>query len=383
MSRKILFIGFDDFSNINQPVIDQLTKHFQDYAIQKTWLKPKLKKEKLTLTLAFGYMLWELGADFFRGDKKWSNWRNHFYSTGFMVKTLSRLARKEAEKENYAFTFQTQSLFKCPGGVYGNFIYTDHTNLNNLTYDLVRKKEYLASLGFRNQEREIYHDAESVFVMSRNIKRSLLEHYGLQPQKANLVYAGGDSGNQYPYNRQKFESKTIVFAGKDWFRKGGPLLVEAFKRVLKKIPDAQLIIFSCTPKMDIPNVDFRGVVPKKEVLEAFSKAAVFCLPTKREPFGMVFIEAMFNRLPIVCTSIGATPDLVENGYNGYRVPYQAGTLAEKLCYFLENPAIAERFAEHGFKKAEENYTWDQVGHKMATVIKERIAEKSNKEIKIA
>ena len=87
---------------------------------------------------------------------------------------------------------------------------------------------------------------------------------------------------------------------------------------------------------------------------------------------MVFIEAMFNRLPVVCTAVGATPDLVENGKNGFLVPYQADALAEKLCCLLENPSLAETFAENGFKKAEEKYTWEKVGDRMAEVIRKRI-----------
>lgn len=134
MSNKILFIGFDDFSYINQPVIEQLSLHFTNYEIRKAWLKPLLKRKKITLALGIFFLFAELGRDFITGEKKWSNWRNHLYSTGFMIKTLSALAAKEVKRDIYAFVFQTQSLFRCPPGLYGNYIYTDHTNLNNLNY---------------------------------------------------------------------------------------------------------------------------------------------------------------------------------------------------------------------------------------------------------
>jgi hypothetical protein len=192
MSNKILFIGFDDFSYINQPVIDQLSRHFTNYEIRKVWLKPLLKRKKLTLALAVFFLIVELGGDFLTGNKKWRNWRNHLYSTGFMIRTLSALAAKEAQKDVYAFIFQTQSLFKCPPGLYGNFIYTDHTNLNNLNYPQTGRREYLASRWFRKTEFRIYHEATAIFVMSGNIRKSLLRQYKVPDDKVFLVYAGAD-----------------------------------------------------------------------------------------------------------------------------------------------------------------------------------------------
>lgn len=372
MTNKILFIGFDDFSHINAPVIEQLNNHFKTFQIRKVWLKQKLKKEKLTLIIALGAMVWELGNDFLYGHKKWKNWRNHFYSTGFMIRALSRIAKEETQKENYLFTFQTQSLFKCPGGQFGHFIYTDHTNLNNLNYKLINQQEYLASKSFRLMEREIYQEASSIFVMSENIRRSLIDQYGINPKKTHLVFAGANTGQLTDSNREKFKSKNIVFAGKDWNRKGGPLLMEAFKRVKQRVPDATLTIIGCNPPTQVNGVMIKGVVPKSEVMKAFQEGTVFCLPTKREPFGMVFIEAMINRLPVVCTSCGATPDLIENGKNGFLVPFNEDELAEKLCLLLENPKMAEQFADEGFKKVSTTYTWNKVGDRMATVIRKEI-----------
>ena len=373
VTDKILFIGFDAFSHINKPVIDQLALHFKGWSIDCVALKPRLKKRKFTLALAFLAMIRELGMDFIRGDKKWLNWRNHFYSTGYMVRILSEMAQEEAEKDTYAFTFQTQSLFRTPGGRFGNFIYTDHTNLHNLRYRHIRKREYLASHRFHELEKEIYHDAATVFVMSENIRRSLIEQYGLPPEKTALVYAGAEI-RPADEDTGKFHSRNIVFAGKDWQRKGGPLLLKAFEKVLKRIPDARLTILGCSPETNLSNCRVLGEVSKSEVMREFGKATVFCLPTKREPFGMVFIEAMASRLPVVCTSVGATPDLIEDGKNGFLVPYEADVLADRLVMLLENPDLARSFAEHGYRKVTEKYTWEKVGNGMAEVIRKRIPD---------
>jgi glycosyltransferase involved in cell wall biosynthesis len=374
MSNKILFIGFDDFSYINKPVIEQLSRHFTNYEIRTVWLKPLLKKEKITLALGVIFLFAELGRDFLTGDKKWRNWRNHFYSTGFMIRTLSSLATKEAQKDVYAFIFQTQSLFKCPPGLYGNFIYTDHTNLNNLNYTQTGRREYLASRWFRQTELKIYREATAIFVMSGNIRKSLLRQYNIPDDKVFLVYAGADG--KYSINRdsKKFRNKNIVFVGKDWKRKGGPLLIEAFGKVLKKIPDATLTIIGCNPEVKINNCTISGVLPQQQIIKAYESATVFCLPTRREPFGMVFIEAMYNRLPVICPAVGATTDLIENGRNGYLVPYSAEALAEKLILVLRNPGLAESLGNQAFKSVSETYTWKNTGNLMARVIRQKMGE---------
>jgi glycosyltransferase involved in cell wall biosynthesis len=374
MSNKILFIGFDDFSYINKPVIEQLSRHFTNYEIRTVWLKPLLKRKKITLALGVIFLFAELGRDFLTGDKKWRNWRNHFYSTGFMIRTLSSLATKEAQKDVYAFIFQTQSLFKCPPGLYGNFIYTDHTNLNNLNYTQTGRREYLASRWFRQTELKIYREATAIFVMSGNIRKSLLRQYNIPDDKVFLVYAGADG--KYSINRdsKKFRNKNIVFVGKDWKRKGGPLLIEAFGKVLKKIPDATLTIIGCNPEVKINNCTISGVLPQQQIIKAYESATVFCLPTRREPFGMVFIEAMYNRLPVICPAVGATTDLIENGRNGYLVPYSAEALAEKLILVLRNPGLAESLGNQAFKSVSETYTWKNTGNLMARVIRQKMGE---------
>lgn len=374
MSNKILFIGFDDFSYINQPVIDQLSVHFSNYEIRKVWLKPLLKKRKITVALSGLFLFAELGLDFIKGEKKWRNWRNHLYSTGYMIRTLSGIAAEEVRKDIYAFVFQTQSLFKCPPGIYGNFIYTDHTNLNNLNYTQTGRREYLASKWFRKTEFKIYHEATATFVMSGNIRKSLIRQYNVPADKVFLVYAGADGKHEVNQDSKKFRNKNIVFVGKDWKRKGGPLLVDAFRLILKKIPDATLNIIGCNPEIKVENCTVSGVLPREEIIKAYNSATVFCLPTRREPFGMVFIEAMYNRLPVVCPAVGATTDLIENGRNGYLVPYDAEIFAEKIMLVLRNPAHAESLGNQAWKTVSRNYTWNNTVNLMARVIRQKMGE---------
>ncbi len=118
---------------------------------------------------------------------------------------------------------------------------------------------------------------------------------------------------------ERYKNKIILFVGIDWERKGGPDLFEAFKEIVKKHPDAKLVIIGASPKIKNANCQVLGKIPLEKVPGYYKNAAVFCMPTKREPFGLVYLEAMLYKLPVVATNIGAIPDFIQNDKNGYLV----------------------------------------------------------------
>jgi glycosyltransferase involved in cell wall biosynthesis len=253
-----------------------------------------------------------------------------------------------------------------------NFIYTDHTNLNNLNYPLVNPARYLGSKTYIKMEWMIYEHATLLFVMSSNIKDSLVQQYGISPDKVRIVYAGSNTKILPDVNPKKYANKNILFVGKDWERKGGPLLIEAFELVLQEIPEATLTIIGCNPQISIRNCTVVENVPVEQVSTYYNEASVFCLPTKREPFGIVFIEAMLNHLPIVTNSIGATPELVLNNENGFRLNYDAREYADTLIQLLKDPIRCEQMGKRSHQIAQANYTWENTGRLIGKYIKENL-----------
>jgi glycosyltransferase involved in cell wall biosynthesis len=214
-------------------------------------------------------------------------------------------------------------------------------------------------------EREIYQNAALTFVRSSNVLRSLIEEYGQTPESAVLVYAGSNAAvSQATRTMSDYTKNNILFVGLDWQRKGGPDLVEAFKLVLEKYPTAQLTIVGASPSLQIPNCEVVGKVPAEELERYYQQASIFCLPTYLEPFGIVFIEAMTARLPIVATRVGAIPDFVEQGKNGWLVePGDIPGIADALLNLLDDPERCHAFGEYGFQLTEEHYSWKAVGEK--------------------
>lgn len=171
---------------------------------------------------------------------------------------------------------------------------------------------------------------------------------------------------ELPADSNRYSRKNILFAGIDWHRKGGPTLLAAFDRVLKRHPDATLTIVGAAPDIgNMPRCKVVGRVPLDEMPRHFAEASVFCLPTQLEPFGIVFVEAMWQRLPIVATRVGAVPDMVEDGVNGYLVPRgDTGALADRLNRPLDDPDLCASFGAASHKLAQDRYDWPVVARRM-------------------
>jgi glycosyltransferase involved in cell wall biosynthesis len=192
-----------------------------------------------------------------------------------------------------------------------------------------------------------------------------MEDYRCSPDKAVLVYAGSNARvSAIKTENIDYAHPVILFVGLDWKRKGGPDLTEAFQLVHENYPQARLIIVGANPDVQLPGCEVTGKVPPEELDRFYQAASVFCLPTYLEPFGIVFIEAMTARLPIVATRVGAIPDFVEEGRNGIMVePGDIQGLASALLQLLKDPERCRSYGEYSFQLTRDRYSWEAVGQK--------------------
>jgi glycosyltransferase involved in cell wall biosynthesis len=233
----------------------------------------------------------------------------------------------------------------------------------------------MASAEWLALEKSMYQNARLNFTMSAHVSRSLVEQYGCPPTRVECVYAGSnvapaDAGN---LGLERFARKNILFVGIDWDRKGGPVLLEAFREVRRAHPTATLTIVGSTPKVSMPGCHVVGRVPLAEVARFYETASVFCLPTTVEPFGIVFLEAFAYGLPIIATNIGAIPDFVEQGRSGYMVDCNdAAQLAYRLNELLADPARSAAFGIRGRAFVGDRYTWQATAERLAVHIKRHL-----------
>ena len=379
MGKKFAYIKLHSHP-INTSIVQTLTNSLPDLEIDVIDVGDLIKSRRSIVLSNMFFVFKEYGLEILLGRKKI---KECFWRTTYIFRKIKVLASDLLSKERYEFSFQNQSMFDASIPGLPHYVYTDHTHLANLNYPFFDRKG-LYSSRWIELERTVYHNATLNFTRNSLASRSIVEDYNCPPDKVICVYAGSNVGTDFPVNTEKYKSKNILFVGIDWERKGGPLLVEAFKRVLIAHPTARLTIVGCSPKFNVPNCDVVGHVLLEKVNHYYERASVLCLPTNQEPYAIVFLEAFAHGLPVVATQIEGTADFVLDGETGYCVkPGDVDHLSEVLIELIGNPEQCQTLGENGRRLLLEKYSWEKVGDEIARSIMANIKGAMGEELRPA
>ena len=358
--KKILHFRIWSSPPISASVEEMLRSSFPEYTLEIVSLWDLIKPDKKLVGRNALAVLKEYGWDILTGKLKF---KNAFFRTTFLFDHVRDLAGKiGGGKSDIAFTFQLQSIFDTHIQGIPHFVYTDHTHLANLQYSPWLKVN-LFSAEWICREKTIYDHADRIFTRSSNISRSLIDQYGVTEEKVVCVYAGANTPlPEIDPDKKDYSAKNILFVGMDWERKGGPDLVDAFQSVQKKYSDAILTVVGSRVNLELPGINCVGKVPLEELNRYYQQATIFCMPSRNEPFGVVFVEAMANALPIVAARIGALPDMVQERQNGFLIePGNVQELAKALDELLGDEKKRRKFGKNSWQISRNRYNWRTVG----------------------
>ena len=148
-----------------------------------------------------------------------------------------------------------------------------------------------------------------------------------------------------------------LFVGKDWDRKNGAAVVRAFRRLRRDIPEAELHLEGLHPPVDEEGVtghgrlNFDSPEGNAQLRSLFARATCFVVPSKIEPFGIVYIEAAAAGLPSIGTSVGGTATSIGDG--GITVdPRDDAALYEAMCR-LADPETARSLGAVAYRAGRE------------------------------
>lgn len=147
-------------------------------------------------------------------------------------------------------------------------------------------------------------------------------------------------------------------------------LIESFSQVRRTHPTAVLEIVgdgNLRPELEAlarflslgDSVRFLGRLSNAELILAYSRASVFALPSVKEGFGIVYLEAWQHMLPVICGDRGAAPEVVTDGVDGFVVdPDNIPALTERLNFLLANVETAQKMGIAGNEKVKARYLHD-------------------------
>lgn len=204
------------------------------------------------------------------------------------------------------------------------------------------------------------------------ISRYFPGDYSLIPNGIDLEHF---SNGSQPLPEFRDGKHNILFVGRLEKRKGLKHLLAAFHQLKEELPDTRLLVVGpgrlswrlrwFLRRHEIKDVHFLGPVPYAQLPSYYRSAHVFCSPSKgKESFGIVLLEAMASRLPVVASSIEGYSYLVRDGQEGFLVkPGDEEGLARALARLLKDEALRQEMGARGQERARE-FGWPKVAQQV-------------------
>ncbi len=236
--------------------------------------------------------------------------------------------------------------------------------------------------------------ADALIAVSEETKEDVLKHFNVDENKVQVIYNGinlqqyitttkTDTLDEYGVDKNK---PYVLFVGRITRQKGIIHLVNAIKYI-----DSETQIVLCAGAPDTEEIGLEmeeavtevqktrknviwidKMVTKKEIIQLYSHADVFCCPSIYEPFGIINIEAMACDTAVVASAVGGIKEVVVDGETGILIPVEqqktapfepvdpdkfAKDLANGVNKLISKPDLKNKMAKNGRKRVEEYFDW--------------------------
>jgi starch synthase len=262
-------------------------------------------------------------------------------------------------------------------------------------------------------ERTAILDADAIIAVSEGTKADIVRAYpDVKAGRIHVIYNGIDLAE---YQKTSENSALtdyginpavpyVLFVGRVTRQKGVTHLVDAIRYLPRETqvvlcagaPDTPEILAELRRKIEDARRDhpriiwIEKMVTKQEAIQLYSNARVFCCPSVYEPFGIINLEAMACRVPVLASATGGIKEVVVDGETGYLVPFDqdpvtsfpidpekfARDLAAGINRLLEDPERCKRFGDAGRHRVEETFSWTAIAHQTICLYERLIQQRS-------
>lgn len=255
-----------------------------------------------------------------------------------------------------------------------HYAYCDQTWALSLRYrpDAARYGARAAKL-FEELERAALRRLTHVFTFGAYVRDHLIGHYGIEPRRVTAV--GSGMGQILPLVVPKAHAAPrLLFVAKHFFvAKGGELLLAAFERARRRVPELTLNIVGDERSRKLvprdPSIRFFGHVPLADLQGLFRESTLLVQPMLNDPWGQVYLEALLSRTPVIGLRRNGLPEICGDGRYGFLVDIaDPQALADAIVDALSDPARLARMGEEGQSHVIDRYSWERAAECIATTI---------------
>ena len=198
---------------------------------------------------------------------------------------------------------------------------------------------------------------------------SVAEAFSLPREHVRTILDGVETDVFRPLGLQR-ETNRVLFVGNSEDRnKGIRYLLEALRLIRDDVPFRLTVVHrpgsKGAPRL-VQQLGLHGRVTflenlsTEELLHEYNRAQVLVSPSLYEGFGLPAAEAQACGTPVVATTAGALPEIVDDGVTGLLVPPgDTGALAEAIRTLLTDPERCRRMGEAGAKRVQEHFSWQR------------------------
>jgi glycogen(starch) synthase len=190
--------------------------------------------------------------------------------------------------------------------------------------------------------------------------------------------------------RSKFalpEEKIVLFVGRLVYEKGIHVLINAVPKILEKVNAKFIIVGSGYMKEQLLNIVrsmglehkvlFEGFMDEETLLKLQMCADVSVVPSLFEPFGIVALEAMAAKSPVVASDTGGLSEIIEHDVTGVKVyPNNPESLAWGITKVLLDENYRKRLRENAYRRVQEKYDWAKIAQQTKRIYEGVLGEYS-------
>ena len=233
-------------------------------------------------------------------------------------------------------------------------------------------------------EQWLVDEARRIIVTSRYMALQMQDYFGASADRVDVVpngvdvtifdrYEAGANGRSPLRDLYALpEEKIVFFVGRVEYQKGVHTLLEAVPRVLVQCPWAKFVFAGRGAELDNlrrragelgieSHVLFAGFISDHDRDRLYRVASVAVFPSLYEPFGIVVLEAMAAKCPVIVSEVGGLKEVVRCCQTGVTVPPgDPESLARGIVRVLTHPDLAQSWAATAYQLVRDKYNWDRI-----------------------
>lgn len=223
---------------------------------------------------------------------------------------------------------------------------------------------------YRLLQRRVVSHSSRIIAVSNQIRNYLVNELGASISKIEIIPCGVDTDKFRARPKHdirdrlniKRDMRMVIFIGRLTHAKGVHYLREASR----ELSNVDFYFLGNGPlRWNAPNCHFLSVLDHDRVPEWINAADILVLPSHSEGTPAVVLEALASETPVICSAVGACPELILNGKTGLLIP--TGSV-HALTYAIKLAVFEIDFKTHlGRKKMKEVYDLRLISNKLVTL----------------